>query len=98
MRRLTPDGREPRRCPVLRAAPVLALALALLAPPAARADEEALTEAQREVVKPIKVLISSIRYSKDDKASEILAHAEMAQELLKDTWKTMSEAQRKEFQ
>lgn len=73
-----------------------ALALAALAA-AARADEEALTDAQKEVLKPIKTLVNAIRFSKDDLASATLAHEEMSKDLLRGSWEKLTEAERKEF-
>ena len=77
------------------AAVALAATFALVAP--VRADEESMTDAQREVVKPIKLLINAIRYSKDDLASATLAHEDMAKDLLRDSWAKLSDAEKKEF-
>lgn len=77
--------------------PILALGacVALAAP--ARAEEETLTEAQAEVVKPIKLLIGSIRYSKDDLASGYLAHRRMSELIVGPAWTKFSAEQQKEF-
>lgn len=59
--------------------------------------EDGLTDPQREVVKPIKQLITSIRYSKDDLANGFLAHRRMCEIVCGDAWKKFTPEQQKEF-
>ena len=50
----------------------------------------------KAVQQTLKTLVSSIRYSKDDKAAEQLSYEDMCKALFSDTWKTMSPADQKE--
>lgn len=50
-----------------------------------------------EAQKPIKTLITSIRYSKDDLASKQVAYDIMVQKLLADEWTKASDADKKEL-
>ncbi|MBC7794558.1 MAG: ABC transporter substrate-binding protein [Clostridia bacterium] len=60
---------------------------------AAGAEVPAAAEAQ----KPIKTLINSIRYTKDDLATKQVAYDVMVEKLLGDAWKTASDADKKEI-
>ena len=66
------------------------LAALTLALPAFAAPNEA-------VAKPVKTLVQSVRYSKDDMALKLLANEEQGRFLLGDAWAKGTDAQRKEF-
>ncbi len=69
-----------------------ALALAVLC------SLPALAGPKDDVSKPLKTIVNSVRYGKDNAALKLFAGEEQARLLLADAWATGSEAQRKEFQ
>jgi len=98
------SDRSTPRAPAIRAASfafVVAIFLAALgggpAPRAARAGEEEFTDGQKEVVKPIKTLISAIRYSKDDLAAGFLAAGRMSEIVCADSFAKLTADERREF-
>lgn len=86
-----------------RAALMLALATpaAALAEPAAAPAAPAVAstddKAANPVEKPIRTLISAVRFKKDDMALKFVAGEAMGKALLGDTWNTATPAQRDEF-
>lgn len=70
--------------------PLLPLALLLAAPAFAASAKE-------EVSKPLKVIINSVRFGKDQAALKHFAGEEQGKLLLGEQWAKGSEAQRKEF-
>lgn len=54
-------------------------------------------DAHPEVVKPLKVVIGSVRYAQDKTALKNFAPIEQGKRLLGDAWATGTDAQRKEF-